>query len=91
MGNNGDKGHDQVCEAVISLALTHTSKVLYKHLCGEYHTASGFALYTASNILRSQSIPEALQIYPSGPEKIQNILIHNHFRNVDHAFILIRK
>jgi 3-oxoacyl-(acyl-carrier-protein) synthase len=91
MGNNGNMEHDQVCEDIISLALPRASKVLYKHLCGEYHTVSGFALYTASNILRGQSIPGALQLESPAPDRINNILIHNHFRNVDHAFILVRR
>jgi 3-oxoacyl-(acyl-carrier-protein) synthase len=91
MGNNGDREHDLICEDVISQAVPGSCKVFYKHLCGEFHTVSGFALFAASNILRSQSIPRSLQLSHARPEKLNNILIHNHFMNTDHAFILISR
>jgi len=91
MGNNGFEEHDSICEEVVSSALPASARVLYKHLCGEYHTGSGFALFVAAGILKKQHIPASLIVRPSPPKKLENILIHNHYRNTDHAFILVRR
>ncbi len=91
MGNNGLSAHDEVCNEVIGKALPGACRVLYKHLCGEYHTVSGFAMYIAANIIKRQTIPASLRVMTSAPKNPRNILIHNHFMNIDHAFILIRK
>jgi len=91
MGNNGHTEHDRICNEVISRAIPLASRVLYKHLCGEYHTVSGFALFLASNMIRREVVPSSLVTLPSVPKKIETILIHNHFRDTDHAFILVRK
>jgi len=91
MGNNGLEDHDLICNEVITKSVPGSTKVLYKHLCGEYHTVSGFAMYVAANIIKRQMIPASLRVMPSAPKKLENILIHNHFRNTDHAFILIRR
>ena len=91
MGNNGLAEHDEICNEVVSLSVPASVRVLYKHLCGEYHTVSGFALYIAANILKKQYIPSSLYSLPSTPKKMDNILIHNHYRNTDHSFILVRR
>ncbi|MCX6240433.1 MAG: beta-ketoacyl synthase N-terminal-like domain-containing protein [Bacteroidetes bacterium] len=91
MGNNGHAEHDMICNEIIMQSVPGAARILYKHLCGEYHTVSGFAMYIAANILKKQYIPASLLTLPSPRKKLTNILIHNHFRNTDHAFILIRK
>ncbi|MCX6284790.1 MAG: beta-ketoacyl synthase chain length factor [Bacteroidetes bacterium] len=91
MGNNGYDEHDRICNEVMMQALPSASRMLYKHLCGEYHTVSGFALFVAATILRKQFIPSSLLTIPIPPGKLETILIHNHFRNTDHSFILVRR
>lgn len=91
MGNNGNYMHDQTCNDLISLSLPDASRVLYKHLCGEYHTAAGFAMYVASRILRSQAVPAALITGKNTPQRLETVLIHNHFMNVNHSFILLKR
>jgi len=91
MGNNGYSENDRTCEEIVSLALPHSARVKYKHLCGEYHTVSGFAMFVAASILKKQYIPSSLVVQSAAPKKLENILIHNHYRNTDHALILVRK
>jgi hypothetical protein len=90
-GNNGFADHDRICDELTAEALPASACILYKHLCGEYHTVSGFALFAAAGILKKQYIPDSLQVHPSPPKKLENILIHNHYRNADHALILVRR
>jgi len=91
MGNNGFEDHDRICDEVVDAALPGSSRILYKHLCGEYHTVSGFALFLAAGILKKQYIPASLKVYPAAGKKLENILIHNHYRNTDHSFILVKR
>jgi len=63
----------------------------FKHLSGEYYTATTFALWLASNILKRQVYPEIIRVNDILPSRIQNILIYNHFRGVNHSLILIKR
>jgi hypothetical protein len=61
---------------------------LYKHLCGEFPTASAFAFWVAAEILRTGKIPESVVQSPVR-EPLQKILIYNpYFRN-HHSLILV--
>jgi 3-oxoacyl-[acyl-carrier-protein] synthase II len=89
LGNNGDLKFDYIYDEVRNNYFDHTLHCYYKHLCGEYFTSTAFALWLAANILKKQSIPELIKINNEKPERIKNILIYNHYRNIDHSFILV--
>lgn len=90
LGNNGDTNHDPIYDNFREKFFPGKAHAWYKHLCGEYHTATGFGLYLASNLLRNQTFPDILKLNDIAPKKISNILIYNHFRNVNHAFMLVQ-
>lgn len=90
LGVNGDFHYDTQYYSFASEHFPEAATAWYKHLCGEYHTASGFGLYLAANILKHQIIPEVVKLRGHSLQKIRNILIYNHFRNVNHAFILVQ-
>jgi len=90
LGTNGDLNYDPVYERFAGQFFPGKPFAWYKHLCGEYHTATGFGLYVAANLLKRQTYPEILHLNQVTPSRIQNILIYNHFRNVDHSFILVQ-
>jgi 3-oxoacyl-(acyl-carrier-protein) synthase len=90
LGMNGDANYDPVYTRFARDFFPEKPQAWYKHLCGEYHTATGFGLYIASGILKKQVYPDILKINSYNPEKVKNILIYNHFRNVNHSFILVR-
>jgi hypothetical protein len=89
LGVNGDSNFDPVYTRFAGQFFPGTALVWYKHLCGEYHTATGFGLWAAANILKHQFYPSILKLTPANPERLQNILIYNHFRDVNHSFILL--
>lgn len=65
----------------------------YKHLCGDYDTASSFALWLADQIIKTQQIPLYL-LSDSGanvPQHIKRILIHHFIEPEQHAFIMVSK
>lgn len=90
-GYNGDLQFDPVYQSVENDIFSNASHAYYKHLCGEHDTASAFAMWIASRILKNNTIPETIK--KGGEEKgdIRTILIYNHFRNINHSLILLKK
>jgi 3-oxoacyl-(acyl-carrier-protein) synthase len=90
LGINGDCHYDPVYRQFAGNFFPGFAQAWYKHLCGEYHTATGFGLYVAANILKHQHYPEILKLNQTTPPRLKNILIYNQFRNVNHSFILVQ-
>lgn len=61
----------------------------YKHLCGEYHTSTAFAMWLGKTILETQAIPSIVNLSPGNNKPIRKLLIYNHNRNTEHSFILL--
>ena len=61
----------------------------FKHLCGEYPTSTAFALWIAVNIIKTGTIPAVFDYNGSKENKINRILIYNHYQNIHHSLILI--
>lgn len=90
LGTNGDCVYDPIYSNFADQYLSGKSLAWYKHLCGEYHTATGFGLYVAANILKRQNLPEILYLNNIVPPRLQNILIYNQYRNVNHSLMLVQ-
>jgi len=69
--------------------LTNTPAAGLKHLCGEYDTASSFALWLASEIILAQRVPESILLGDRLPVRLNNILIYNQLRGINHSMILV--
>lgn len=89
-GVNGDTNWDFVYHDFLRHLFPAQSAAWFKHLSGEYHTATGFGLYVAANILKRQIYPEILALNDTRPGRLKNILLYNHFRNINHSFLLIQ-
>jgi hypothetical protein len=88
-GRNGDAGSDEVFDQLQQSIFSKIDTINYKNLCGEYPTATAFALWVAANIIKSGTVPTALG-YPGAKEnKIKRILIYNHYLNLHHSLLLI--
>ncbi|MCX6279687.1 MAG: beta-ketoacyl synthase chain length factor [Bacteroidetes bacterium] len=90
LGNNGDSNYDFLYANLADQLFPGTAQAWYKHLCGEYHTATGFGLWAAANILKHQSYPEILHLNEIQPSRKKNILIYNQYRNVNHSMTLVQ-
>lgn len=87
-GYNGDRGTDRMYEKVLgSLFPEGVGVVAYKHLCGEYHTASAFAMWIAAVTLQHGLSPALRVIGGARSDRIRNILIYNQFKGIRHSFI----
>lgn len=90
LGNNGDVLFDNYYDVSKTL-FKNTTQVYYKHLSGEYYTASGFGLWCAAKILKTQQIPEVLKMNNTTASKLETILLYNQYQGKDHSLILLKK
>jgi len=89
LGNNGDPKNDEIYSQLQQSAFNGIPSINYKHLCGEYPTSTGFAAWLAANILKRNDIPAILDQGKIPKNKINKILIYNHYQNIYHSLILL--
>lgn len=90
-GKSGDSRFENLYESVLNNASEQTSIAGFKHLCGEYETASGFGLWLTQQLLKDQSIPEAIMLKKGTQTGIRNILFINHYILDSATIMLLRK
>ncbi|WP_430614474.1 beta-ketoacyl synthase N-terminal-like domain-containing protein [Flavobacterium sp. JP2137] len=88
LGENSVNSHqiyfDQIVETCPAAAQVH-----YKHLIGEYDTASAFGVVVASSLLKNQAIPASVLKGEQTTTAIKNVLVYNQLRGEDHSLILL--
>ncbi len=89
LGNSGDVEDDKMLNEINATLFQKTNIAYFKGLCGEYFTASAFALWLASAIIERQEIPKALVNKRSESLTIKNILIVNQYRNMEYSFMCV--
>ena len=90
LGYNGDVVFDGYY-ALIGESLREVPQLYYKHLSGEYNTASSFGLWAAAHMLRMQLVPDVLKINSFEHTSFKNIILYNQYKGKDHSFTLISK
>ncbi|WP_144281457.1 beta-ketoacyl synthase N-terminal-like domain-containing protein [Chryseobacterium echinoideorum] len=90
LGFSGDFKSDVYYKNALTL-FPNTSLLYYKHLSGEFNTASGFSTFMACHILKNQQIPEVMMINDLKKAEIKNILLYNHLGGNDHSLVLLGK
>jgi Beta-ketoacyl synthase, N-terminal domain len=88
-GENGDERLLHYYKAVESQFDNSVPVARFKHLCGEYCTATSYACWLAIQIFRTGKIPALLIKKPGTSKPCRRILIYNNYRSVQHAFILV--
>ncbi|WP_209388552.1 beta-ketoacyl synthase N-terminal-like domain-containing protein [Chryseobacterium sp. RR2-3-20] len=90
LGFSGDSESDIYYKKASEL-FQNSSLLFFKHLSGEFNTASGFSIFMACQILKNQEIPEVMMINSVNKSEIKNILLYNHLRGKDHSLVLLKK
>ena len=88
-GNSGDVEDDKILNKSNETLFIKTDIAYFKNLCGEYFTASAFALWLASAIIERQRVPKALTQGHGNKNGFKNILIVNQYRNTEYSFMCI--
>ncbi len=89
-GENGDNRLYHFfasCEAVMDKEATLAR---FKHMSGEYPTASAFALWLACHLPGGQSLPQHMIKRSSRKTEYKNVLIYNNNNGAQHSFILVQ-
>jgi 3-oxoacyl-(acyl-carrier-protein) synthase len=90
LGNNGDINFDTYYTAVGSL-FSQIPQVYYKHLCGEFNTASAFGFWVAASVLRNQAIPQIVKMNSIEKANFSKVLLYNQFQGKEHSLVLLSK
>ena len=88
-GKNGDAKSDEIFDQLQQRIFNKNYSVNYKNLCGEYPTATAFALWLAANIIKSATMPTVLEYTGPKEKPIKRILIYNHNQGIHHSLLLI--
>jgi hypothetical protein len=91
LGNNGDCEQDLIYKTLQETLFENIPQAYFKHLSGEYHTSGAFAVWLASQILKHGKYPDFVKADNLKSEKLKNILIYNHFGNINHSLFLLKK
>lgn len=89
MGFSSDVNFDKLLVEMLPVIEKETVVASYKHLCGEYHTASAFAMWTAAKLIEKQKLPETLAVSDRRPSKIKHVLIINQYLGINYSFTLL--
>lgn len=90
-GFNGDVGYDSYYKILANNTFANATQVYYKHLSGEYHTASAFGLWVGAKIVKMQQIPEIIRANSVEKPEYKTIVLYNQYKGIDHSFTLISK
>jgi len=90
LGFSGDSKSDIYYKKALEL-FQNSSLLYYKHLSGEFNTASGFSTFMACQILKNQEIPKVMMINDIKKDEIKNVLLYNHLKGDDHSLIFLEK
>lgn len=90
LGFSGDTKADVYYIKAMDL-FENSALLYYKHLSGEFNTASGFSTFMACHILKKQEIPEVMVINDLTKNEVKNILLYNHLGGNDHSLVLLGK
>jgi len=88
-GKSGDERSDSMLKKAIAEMFASSSLGYFKHLCGEYPTASSFALWLAARILHEHHIPDAVIIHDTG-RPVKNVLVLNQYFGTYYSLMLLQ-
>lgn len=90
VGMSGDIRQQSIYDRLNAKKDANTSVAAFKHLCGEYDTSSGFALWMATEIFKTQQVPAAALIETGTHSSVKNVLIVNHYILNSSSLILLQ-
>lgn len=88
-GENGDNRTLPFYEVCETLLADDTSSIRYKHMTGDFATASALGLWYACQFAKNQQVPAQMIKKKTSKTSYQNILLYNNFKGLQHSFILV--
>ena len=90
-GENGDNRVLKYYSSCESLMEDDVTIARFKHMSGEYPTATSMGLWLCCDILQKQTIPEHMIKKTAAKTGYKNVLIYNNYNSIQHSFILVYK
>lgn len=91
LGYNGDAAYDSYYNTLAQGVFADTQQLYYKHLSGEFNTASAFGLWAAANVIKNQSASNVLKANNIEVNTYNTVLLYNQYKGKDHSFTLLYK
>ncbi|KAF2514018.1 3-oxoacyl-ACP synthase [Flavobacterium zhairuonense] len=91
LGFDGNSDSNFYYQNLSKNAFAETPQLYYKHLSGAYDTASAFALWMASKVIKTQEIPEIIKVNSVSKSIYNTILLYNQVNGKNHSFTLLSK
>lgn len=88
-GRNGDPRTGAVFNELQTDIFKDISCINYKHLCGEYPTASSFAMWLAANIINYNKLPKCFENDSVSVTDFKRVLICNSYQGKYYSLILL--
>jgi hypothetical protein len=90
-GENGDNRLTPSYHAMEARFGPNTTVLRFKHMTGEFPTATAIACWLATRFLQGESIPGHMIKKQGGRHQPENIFIYNNFKGKQHSMILLSK
>jgi len=90
-GMNGDSRNSFLFDPIIAAASPNTTIAAFKHLSGEYDTASGFGLWLAHFMLTKQQVPSEVIYRQGSSANIKTIVLCNVTMARNASVVLVRR
>jgi 3-oxoacyl-(acyl-carrier-protein) synthase len=91
-GASGDIDHDAVITSLIDGCLNQSLQTRFKHLSGEYTTATAFGLWLGASMLKRQEVPMITKANDKNqPAQLKNVLIVNQYMGKSFSFVLLNR
>ncbi|PIB37866.1 beta-ketoacyl synthase N-terminal-like domain-containing protein [Maribacter sp. 4G9] len=91
LGNNGDVDYDTIYHDLETSIFKDIPQYVYKHLSGEYDTASGFGFWMANKILKTGKVPELIRWNDIKVTQPKRLLLYNQYRGKNHSLVVLEK
>lgn len=90
LGLNGHQKKDAIYLELQHGLFRQKNLIHFKHLCGEYKTASSFAVWLAAKVLQMQVVPDIVKYQPFSVSTINRVLVYNYYGD-NHSLFIIEK
>lgn len=90
LGKNGDIRFEEYYLNV-QKQFSEITQLAYKHLVGDNHSISSYALWLAAKIFKTGKIPEILHLNEVNSDSPGTILLYNQYLGRNHGLILLEK
>lgn len=87
-GENGDQRLEKYYTAIESVCDEDTTIARFKHMSGEFPTASAIAVWMICNL---NALPGHCVKKSGAAEHIKDVMIYNNYKGTQHVFLLIEK